>query len=570
MNAKTKTQLKTGLVELRQQIVNLKRSVREHKGAEDRLRESEERLKAIIESVNDVIFQLSPSGLIKFVSPNVRELYGYKPEELIGKHFKRTTPMSEVPKALKALKTALSGNTVMNFEINQLDSTGNIFPMEINITPLKKEGKIIAVQGIMRDITSRKLAERELLKVHDELERRVEERTAKLAKVNEQLLDEIRERKRMEEALKSSEERLKILFKFAPDAYYLNDLKGNFIDGNIAAEKLIGYKKGELIRKNFFKLKLLSPGQIPKATAALAKNVLGQPSGPEEFILNRKDGTHVPVEIHTYTVKIKGKTLVLGIARNISERKKAEEEKERLQEQLNQSEKMAAIGTLSSGIAHEFNNLLQIMSGHVQIARRANETQDMEEAFDIVLSTTDRATNFIRDLLTFSRTEGVKKELCNIKEPLEVVLSLTEDQLKKNNINVVRDYKKTSDLKVNKGEMQQVFLNIVTNARDAMLPKGGRLGIDVRQEKGRVKVSFHDTGKGIKKEDVSRVFEPFLTTKGAIGGNETIAGSGLGLSVSYGIVKRHGGIIEVVSEKGKGSTFTICLPVKVVKKKKKE
>jgi len=127
---------------------------------------------------------------------------------------------------------------------------------------------------------------------------------------------DITERKRMDEALKSSEERLKILFEFAPDAYYLNDLKGNFIDGNKAAEEITGYERDELIGKSFLKLKLLSPGQIPKATALLAKNVLGQSTGPGEFTLNRKDGTQVQVEIRTFPVKIEGKTLVLGIARD--------------------------------------------------------------------------------------------------------------------------------------------------------------------------------------------------------------------------------------------------------------
>ena len=131
--------------------------------------------------------------------------------------------------------------------------------------------------------------------------------------------------KQAEGELKDSEGRLKILFDYAPDAYYINDLKGNFFGGNKAAEKVIGYKKEELIGKNFLKLKLLSLTDIPKAAKALAKNIMGQPTGPDEFVLNRKDNSKVTVEISTYPVKIKGKTLVLGIARDITERKQAEE-----------------------------------------------------------------------------------------------------------------------------------------------------------------------------------------------------------------------------------------------------
>jgi PAS domain S-box-containing protein/putative nucleotidyltransferase with HDIG domain len=139
-------------------------------------------------------------------------------------------------------------------------------------------------------------------------------------------VQDITERKQAEEELKNSEERLKILFDYAPDAYYINDLKGNFIDGNKAAERVVGYKREELIGSNFLKLKLLSFTNIPKAAKALAKNIIGQSTGPDEFVLNRKDNSKVTVEISTYPVKIKGKTLVLGIARDITQRKQAEQQ----------------------------------------------------------------------------------------------------------------------------------------------------------------------------------------------------------------------------------------------------
>lgn len=138
--------------------------------------------------------------------------------------------------------------------------------------------------------------------------------------------DDITERKKAEEQIKDSEERLKILFDYAPDAYYISDLKGNFIDGNIAAEKLIGYKREKLIGSSFLKLKLLSLADTAKAAKLLVKNLRGQPTGPDEFVLNRKDNSKVTVEISTYPVKIEGRTLILGIARDITERKQAEEE----------------------------------------------------------------------------------------------------------------------------------------------------------------------------------------------------------------------------------------------------
>jgi PAS domain S-box-containing protein len=143
-------------------------------------------------------------------------------------------------------------------------------------------------------------------------------------------VNNITKRKQAEEELKDSEEYLKILFDYAPDAYYINDLKGKFIDGNKAAERLIGYGREELIGKSFLKLNLLSLADIPKAAKALTKSIMGKPTGPDEFVLNRKDNSKVTVEISTYPVKIKGETLVLGIARDITERKKAIEEIEEL------------------------------------------------------------------------------------------------------------------------------------------------------------------------------------------------------------------------------------------------
>ena len=150
--------------------------------------------------------------------------------------------------------------------------------------------------------------------------------------------------RRAEEALRESEERLKILFEYAPDGVYLNDLKGTFIDGNRAAQELVGYERSELIGQSFLKLKLLSARQILRAAALLARNALGRPTGPDEFVLNRKDGTRVPVEIRTYPVKIKGQTLALGIARDITERKRFDEERERLIVDL--QEALARVRTL--------------------------------------------------------------------------------------------------------------------------------------------------------------------------------------------------------------------------------
>jgi len=174
---------------------------------------------------------------------------------------------------------------------------------------------------------------------------------------------EISELRMVENKLRSSEERFKVLFDYAPDAYFLSDLRGTFIDGNIAAEKMLGQGKNELIGKNYLKLNLLSPKQLPRAAKLLIKNSLGQATGPDEFVLTRKDGSKIIVEIITYPVKIKDQSLVLGLSRNITERKKVEKE-------LSESHKKnIATASLLNAILDAIPDIIGIQNNDHEIIR---------------------------------------------------------------------------------------------------------------------------------------------------------------------------------------------------------
>jgi two-component system cell cycle sensor histidine kinase/response regulator CckA len=370
-------------------------------------------------------------------------------------------------------------------------------------------------------------------------------------------------RHKMERKLKESEERYRTLFENSRDALYITTREGKIVDLNKSMLDLSGYTREEMLGMDIQKKYVNHADQIDFQKQIEKKGFVRD----YEVKLLTKDGKEMDCLI-TAAVRRDQDGCILGYQgsiRDITERKKAEQDRERLHAQLIHSEKMAGIGTLAGGIAHEFNNLFQIIKGHMEFAQKTKRPEDIEEASNIVIHNTDRGAKIIKDLLSFAREEPPEKVLCDIVEPIESVLLLTEEHFKKRNINIVRKYRKTPTVEVNKAEMQQVFLNMVTNARDSMLPTGGKLEISVKQVGENVEVSFADTGKGIEKEDLGKLFEPFYTTKGATGDDGNLQGTGLGLSVSYGIVKRHGGTIEVISKAGKGSIFTIKLRAKVEK-----
>ena len=255
---------------------------------------------AVFETIDALIVGFGPQGRITYFNRACEELTGYSRDEVVGRVFwEFLLPERCVESARQWFGDVVSGKK----------------------PPGQFECSWIAKDGDERLIAWRDSAT-----------------TGVQGKVTQVLTTgmDITESKRTEEALQASEERLRIIFEFAPDAYYLSDLQGHFLDGNKAAEERVGYGRQELIGKSFLRLNLLPPGQIPKAAALLAKNAVGQPTGPDEFTLIRKDGTRVEVEIRTYPVRIAGRALVLGIARDVTERKRAQEALRQVRDELEQ------------------------------------------------------------------------------------------------------------------------------------------------------------------------------------------------------------------------------------------
>jgi len=490
--------------------VSMHKDITQLKHAEEALRESEECFRIALKNSPITVFrQDSDLRFTWAYNPGL----DFKVEEILGKTDEDFIPSEEAAKVIaikrKVLETGRPTREELSFSVG-----GQTSYHDLTVEPMHdRAGQIIGITCAVIDITKHKLAE-----------------------------EELREKEEFNFAL----------FQHNPIQIIVVDREGRVIKINMAKRK--------------------SGDRVPNIGDVMYKDYAGgheidMYSELMECIRSGKTKTFPELKYEDKFLNVSISSFPKGAiitSQDITEQKQAEKEQERLQAQLIHSEKMAGIGTLASGIAHEFNNLLHIMRGHAEFAQRTKKAEDMEEALDVVLKTSDEVTKIIGDLLTFSREEASEKEkvLCDITEPIELVLSLMEEHLKKQNIEVVRKYGRTPQIEVNNGEMQQVFLNIVTNARDAMLPKGGKLEIETKRVKENIEVSISDTGKGIEKEDLGKLFEPFYTTKRTIGEDSEFQGTGLGLSVSYGIVKRHGGTIKVKSELNKGSTFTVKLPLK--------
>jgi len=533
------------------QMIEYCLDITERKRAEEKIRQAAKEWGTTFDSITDLVTICDKDFKLVRMNKAFADTFNKKPEELIGKPCYEVVhgtnePVANCPqqKTIKTKKPATAEFFEPHLGIHLEVSTSPIF---------NEEGEVMAVVHIARDIT---------------------------------------ERKRMEQELRSSEERLQILFEFAPDAYYLSDLKGNFVDSNKAAEEITGYKKGELIGKNFLKLKLLPLKQIPKAAALLAKNVLGQPTGPDEFILNRKDGTQVPVEIRTFPAKVKGQTLALGIARDITERKRMERVLQEKNEQLDaqneelqsQTEELMAqrqelieknreveeANRLKSeflaNMSHELRTPLNVINGFSQLMMdevpgKINDEQ--RQCLNDILRASKHLLNLINEVLDLSKIESGKVEL----ELKNIVLTGVIASVTRTMMPILTPRKQSLDVEVEKGlppvhtdeaKLEQVLLNLVDNS-SKFTPDGGKLKIEAVREGQWYQVSVIDNGIGIKKEEQKRIFEPFRQLDDPL--TKKKRGTGLGLTLVKQIVERYGGRIWVESEYGKGSRFTFTVPL---------
>lgn len=312
------------LVDRRTQELN--KELAEHRRTEAALRDSEQRFRSLVETTSDWVWEVDLDNRYTYVSPKVKDLLGYEVDEVIGRRPSEFMHEDEA-KRIAGLCTAIveSRGPFARLENTNLHKDGRYVVLETSGVPiLDEDGNLRGYRGIDRDITDRIRAEEALKAANKELERRVGERTAELTIANQELQAEVIVRRRAEEELTSANERLRVLFAYAPDAYFLVDLSGNLVDGNMAAEQISGYSLQETAGKNILKWGLLPHDQLPKVRRILAGSAQGHPSGPDEFTFTCKDGRQVELEVRTFPTRIGGQMLILGIARDITARKETE------------------------------------------------------------------------------------------------------------------------------------------------------------------------------------------------------------------------------------------------------
>ena len=367
------------------------------------------------------------------------------------------------------------------------------------------------------------------------------------------------QRKQMERELKEAHDFLNKIIQSSPNAIMATDPTGKIIIWNPAAEEILGYQAKDVLFKMNIE-NIYPEGMARKVMKNLRSQEYGGVGKLNSFPMTyvRQDGEIVEGNLSAAIIyDIKGNELAsVGIFVDLKKRLEMERRLRQTQEQLLQSEKLAAMGRLTSQIAHEINNPLYGIMNTLELMKTEISPQNKRrKLLDMSLSETIRLAEMLRKMLSFSKPDQEERKPVDINTVLDEILLLTQKQLQENDIRLsVSLADNLHQVNASTNQLRQVFLNMISNAKDAM-PNGGTLTIKTKEEYDNILIEVSDTGVGMKEEEAIKIFDAFFTTK------DSVKGVGLGLSVCYGFIKDHAGDIKVKSEFGAGTTFTIHLPV---------
>ena len=519
--------------------LGLVEDISERKLAEEALEESEKRYRMLFEHAAEGIMVLDlRTGKFRFANPAICKMLGYTAKELTNMGVKDIYPRKELKRVLRKFNAQIEGEKRLAQNIPCLRKDGTLIYVNINSTRVVLDGVECNV-GFFQDITKRVVAE---------------------------------------EALRESEEKYRNILASIEEGYFEVDLAGNIMFFNDASCKLIGYPADELIGMN--NREFTSPRtakEMLKTFNRVYKS--GKPAQIADFEIITKSNVKKHLELSASLMRDSEHQPIgfRGIVRDVTARLKSQKEKERLASQIQHAQKMESIGTLAGGIAHDFNNLLMGFQGNISLMLLdLEEDHPHAEYLKNMESYVLRGSELTRQILGFARRGKYQVKTTNINDLLDKSAEMFSRTKKEITIHT----KFQDDLwpvDVDRGQLEQVLLNLFVNAWQAM-SGGGEIYIETKQAYLEddydkpyeiapgpyVRISITDTGIGMDDDIQQKIFEPFFTTK-AVG-----RGTGMGLASAYGIIKNHGGIINVYSEKGHGATFKIYLPAsdKTVPKEK--
>jgi two-component system cell cycle sensor histidine kinase/response regulator CckA len=545
----------TGVVALQDgtdECVALVLELSDLKRAEAALRESEARKSAVMEAALDAIVLVDHEGTITDFNPAAETTFGYARVEAIGKALVDLLIPPSFRDRHRAgfqryLDTGVGPLLGKRVEVPALHASGTEFPAELAIVPGRVQG-VPFFTGYVRDIT---------------------------------------ERRRTAEALEASEARFRHLADSGIIGIIVTDTAGDIFEANDAFLRIVGYSRDELASGKVRWAELTPPEWRALDQAAVEQLLSTGVAKPWEKEYFRRDGTRVPVLVGVAVLEAprgiafvvdlseqrraeEGRAHALALAeRESAGREEAERALRNAEEQLRQSQKMEAIGTLAGSVAHDFNNLLCIILSYSEMLLQDLDPADpMRHDLEQIGSAGTLAAELTRQLLAFGRRQVLQPRVMSLNDALSGVTKMLRRIIGEDIELSLLPAPALGAVHVDPGQIEQVLLNLVVNARDAM-PKGGKLTIETADVEldaeyaaehlgvgpGRyVVLSVSDTGVGMDRATQARIFEPFFTTK------EMGKGTGLGLSTVYGIVKQSGGQIWVYSEPGRGTTFKVYFP----------
>jgi len=493
------------------------------------LEESERRYREIFENAKDAIYVHDLNGRYTLVNPAAEELSGYSRDEILQLSVFDMASPEHVELICNSLKQKLTDHAPTTYEIEAIRKDGTRVPVEVSSRLIYRDGRPIGVQGSVRDIS---------------------------------------ERRRAEEVVRASEQRFRDLVENANDIIFTCDMLGKITSLNRAGERVTGYTAEEALKMNF--AQAVSPDDIAKVRHMLSRKRAADVATVYDLELITKSGGRAAVEISSRAILKDGQAVgVQGIARDITDRQRMENDLRTSQAQLQQSQRLEAVGKLAGGVAHDFNNLLTAIIGYSDFAlRKMRANNPIRRDIEEIKKAANRAATLTRQLLAFSRKQILKPEVLDLNLVVGDMHKMLE-RLIGEDIDLVTTLGSDTDpVKADRGQLEQIIMNLVVNARDAM-PFGGSVTIETANvlfdkaytsEHVPVKpgkyamLAVSDTGLGMDANTQLHIFEPFFTTK------ELGKGTGLGLSTVYGIVKQSGGFIWVYSELNVGTTFKIYLP----------